>query len=324
MIISVILVLFWLICIPYVFGRVLTNNNDNTVLFSWVIGNVFQMAIFFVIAIVLILNRISFSFLWISYMIIMIVLFILSKIFFQKNIFLKPKLGKINIFKIIAIILVLTQLFIKVKYTNINNDDSSFVVLSTSMIETGKMYYSEENEELNVRRALAPISAYYATIAKQTGIHVTIITHSVIPVLFIAMSYIIYYHLGMKIFKDQENIWIMLILLSLLNIYTFSLKSFAYYMLLYTWLGRVVLVGIVLPLIWCLAFDAMNDTSNWKTWFFIFLSVLSGCLGSEMAVAIIPIVLMSLPSKLPFSSFSSPINICISSILFTLLFISNK
>ena len=294
MVINIILILFFLVLVPYVFGKVLINTGDNQIFFPWVLGNIFQMSVFFVIAIVFIIIRLKFFVLWKFYTVMLIILFGLSVIFYRNKIRIKMKIGKIDIIKIISIVLIVLQLFVKLKYANINNDDASFVVLSTEMIETNNMYYMDDTGKLNERRALAPISAYYSTLSKQTGIQVTILTHSIIPLIFIVMSYVVYFNIGKKLVKEDEDVWLMMILLSLLNIFSFSIKSASHYMLLYTWFGRSILATTIIPLIWCLSFDAMSKESKWNSWLLIFLAVLSGCLGSEMAIIVLPIILMGL------------------------------
>ena len=61
-------------------------------------------------------------------------------------------------------------------------------------------------------------------------------------------------------------------------------------MILYTWLGRAIFAGIILPLIWRISFDAMNKEQNKiNDWISLLFSVLAGCLCSQMAVPLIGI-----------------------------------
>lgn len=297
--VNIILIFFWLILIPFVIGKKITKKEENTIIYSWTIGNIFQMAIFFVISIICVLAKISFFVLWKLYSIILAIIFIVFFIKIIKEIMTKTKSNnslivlnkKIDIYKITAIILIILQLFVKVKYANVNDDDSSYVTLSKTMIQTGKMYYSDQSPELFARKALAPISAYFAAIAKQTGVDSTIITHSVMPIFLIIMSYCIYYKFAKKIFKDDEKSYITLIFLSILNLYSMNVKGISRYMLLYTWFGRSILGSITLPLIWKLSIDALNKESKILDWGLLFMAVLAAGLCSQMAVPLVSISL---------------------------------
>lgn len=294
MIINILLIMLWLILMPIIFGKVIVKESENTIMYSWTMGYIFQMAIFFVISIIFVLLKISFFILWKLYSVILLILVVLALIFFREKIFKKAKIKNITTgsksFQVLAIILVIIQLLVKVKYANINNDDSSFVVLSQEMIETGKMYY-KENTELEPRRALAPISAYYSTLAKQVNIDVTILTHSIIPLFFLVMSYNVYFSFSRRIFKNDENSYIMLIFLSLLNLYTINVKGISKYMLLYTWFGRAFLGSTALPLAWKLSLEAMTKNSKFREWGLLAICVLASCLTSQMAVPLMSISL---------------------------------
>lgn len=293
-ILKLLLTIFWLFLVPFILGKFLIKKEENELIYSWVLGNILQMGIFFIISLPLILLKESFSKLVIIYTILILILVIISCLINRKKFKFKIKLEKPNIFQIIAIMLILVQLFVKFKYTNINNDDASFVTLSTAMIETDKMYlHNEDGIELRdiiIRRALAPISAYYSVISKLIDIHVTIVTHTIMPIIFISLAYSIYYYFGKKLFKEKDSIFIFLIILSILNIFAFDYKGYNRYLILYTWFGRAILAGIILPFIWKIALDAMYKEQNKIIdWITLFFAVLAGCLCSQIAVPLIGI-----------------------------------
>lgn len=153
----VIKILLWIFIIPFLLGKYLEKQEDNKILYTWCLGYVMEMAVFFIVAIPMILTRAEFKALRNFYFLIILILSILSVILNRekfKNI-INFKMPKISFFKVLAIFLVVLQVFIKYNFAAINNDDSSFVVLSTKMIEDGNMYHSGPNTELNSRRALS-------------------------------------------------------------------------------------------------------------------------------------------------------------------------
>ena len=301
-ILQILQVIIWLAIIPYLLGTFLNNREKDKILYTWLMGHLILMGTFIVIAIPMILLKIKFEVLRNSYFVFVIILSIISILKNKKNLIKISRPKSISIFQVVAVLLVFMQIFIKVKYTFINNDDSSFVVLSTQMIESGDMYYNEEETELNSRRALAPISAYYSVISQYLFMHVTIVTHTVFPILFIILANIVYYYLGKSLFKeDKDAPYIFLIFMILANFYFFRFKGAGSYLLRFTWLGRVIVAGILLPLLWKVSLNAMNKEENEiKDWLTILFIVLASCLCSEMAVAIvtIPIVVLSIINSL--------------------------
>lgn len=284
--------LLWFIFIPVILGKSITKKDKNKILYSWVLGNILQMAVFFIIALPMILKKVSFFFMWKVYIVAIILLSIISLIVFRKKIFVKPQFEKIDFWQVIAILVILIQLFVKVKYTNVNNDDASYIASAATIQYTGYMYYTEQYPELEARKALAPISAYYAAVSEIIGVEVAIVAHSIVPLSIISMSYLIYYYLGRKIFENKSSVYIMLILLSVLNLYAFSTKGINKYLILYSWFGRSILAGVCMPLIWEISLDAMNKESNHLLdWIGLFVTSLASCMCSEMAVPLIGISL---------------------------------
>ena len=290
-VLNVIQAIIWLGIIPYLLGKFLTRKEDERTLYSWIIGNVIMMGLFMVISIPMILQKVDFKILRKSYLITVIVLTLISILVNRKKIFKIKKLKAISIFQIVAILLVVMQIFIKFEYSSVNNDDSSFVVLSNQMIDTGKMYFSSTNPNLESRRALAPISAYYAVISEYLSIHVTIVTHTIFPIIFVIWASLVYYYLGNSLFKNDKNLSaIFLIFMTLVNFYCFRFKGAGAYFLKFPWLGRVIVGGIFLPLLWTLLLEAMNKEKNYiRDWISILFLVLASCLCTEMAIALMAV-----------------------------------
>lgn len=302
------LAIIWFVIIPYILGKILVKKeNENFGLYTILMGTLMQMGIFLVVAVPMILLKKDFSLLRNLYFVVIAVICLLVIFIKRKNLikFTKPK--KFSLFQVVAIVLVGIQVFIRVKYTTVNNDDSSFVVLSAQMIETGQMYYSDESD-LNARRVLAPISAYYSVISEFLFTHVAIVTHTIIPIVYTILANVVYYYLGKALFKDdEESPFIFLIFLTLGNFYLFKEKGAGSYFVRFTWLGRTIIAGMLLPLLWKLSLEAMNKEKNRvQDWLSILFLVLSSCLCSEMAIAIvtIPIAIMALVSSIRDKKFS--------------------
>lgn len=292
----------WLGIIPYLNGKILVKKDgeEPKILYTWVLGHILEMAILFIIVVPMILLKLRFTLLYYIYLSVIILLLCISIIMNRKE--LLPKINfksffkNISLYQVIFICLFVGLLAIRFKYTSINNDDSSFVAHSTSIIQTDKMYLHDDNgnltDKLNARRVLAPLFVYYAVISKQLGIHVTILIHTIMPIVLLCIAYSLYYCFSKSIFKEKDSVYIFLIFMEILNLYTFNGKGYNKYFFLYTWFGRAILAAIILPLIWKISLDAMNKEKNtlWD-WIVMFISVNAGCLCSEMAVPLISISL---------------------------------
>lgn len=303
MIVKILLAVFWLVVIPYILGKFLIKKDENKILYTWILGNVLQMGIFFVISVPMILLKINFRTLLYIYSAILIILSIVSIIINRKKFIYKINLKqiewktaikKISIYQMIFLVIVGSQLVVRYKYTSINDDDASFVTSSTDMIYTDKMYLNkitgEEESKINARRGLAPLFAYYAVISQQVDTHVTVVIHTVMPIVLICIAYILYYYFARKLFDNKDSIFIFLIFVALLNLYAFEIKGYNKYFFTYTWFGRAVLAAVILPFIWKICFDAMNKEKNEKKdWLTLFTLVNAGCLCSEIAVPLVSI-----------------------------------
>ena len=61
---------------------------------------------------------------------------------------------------------------------------------------------------------------WIAYIARMTGIHATIISHTVLPVVLIPLTYLIYYEIGRKLFKEKkEQLPSYMIIVNMLHIF---------------------------------------------------------------------------------------------------------
>ena len=110
----VIKILLWIFIIPFLLGKYLEKQEDNKILYTWCLGYVMEMAVFFIVAIPMILTRAEFKALRNFYFLIILILSILSVILNRekfKNI-INFKMPKISFFKVLAIFLVVLQVFI--------------------------------------------------------------------------------------------------------------------------------------------------------------------------------------------------------------------
>ena len=153
---------------------------------------------------------------------------------------------------VIAVGLVLFQMYMAYTHEFFDGDDAYYVAQSVIAEQTDVLYrilpYTGLSTALDYRHALAALPIWEAYLARITGIHPAIIAHSVLPLLLIPLTYLVYYRIGMRLFKGAfRKTAVFLILVSLLQIFgNTSIYTNATFFLMRTWQGKSILCNLVL------------------------------------------------------------------------------
>lgn len=160
---------------------------------------------------------------------------------------------------VLAVGLILFQMYMAYTHEFFDGDDAYYVAQSVIAEQTDVLYrilpYTGLSTSLDIRHALASLPIWEAYLARVTGIHPTIIAHSVLPLVLIPLTYLVYYRIGMRLFKGTfRKTAIFLILISLLQIFgNTSIYTNATFFLMRTWQGKSVLCNLVLlTAVWAL------------------------------------------------------------------------
>lgn len=101
-------------------------------------------------------------------------------------------------------ILLVFQLYKAEAYASFDGDDAYYVVESLIAQQADVMYrilpYTGRPTDLDIRHALAVFPMWIAFVAKRSGIHATIVSHSVMPLVLIPLGYLVYYEAGRVLF----------------------------------------------------------------------------------------------------------------------------
>ena len=125
-----------------------------------------------------------------------------------------------------------------------DGDDAYYVAQSVITDETNVLYrilpYTGLTTTLDVRHALASLPVWEAYLARVTGIHAAIIAHSVLPLLLIPLTYIVYFRIGQRLFRGQgRKTAAFLIVVGILQIFgNTSIYTNATFFLMRTWQGK--------------------------------------------------------------------------------------
>lgn len=157
----------------------------------------------------------------------------------------------------IMIILVIFQMIASTCIFTQNADDSYYISLATSSIDSEKIYMEEpsmgySNEDHSLLTPLERIPSYELSIAvysKIFGITPTIIFHTLIPFIFIGIAYLSYYYFARTIL-NKRGAKIFIIILSVILLFTSFSTKFRTGCLLYKmWQGKAIFLNISLNII---------------------------------------------------------------------------
>lgn len=176
------------------------------------------------------------------------------------------------------------QLYKAAAYASFDGDDAYYVVESLIAQQADVMYrilpYTGRPTDLDIRHALAVFPMWVAFVAKKSGIHATVVSHTILPFVLIPLSYLVYYEVGRNLFQinpcgeemekaarkrtekgqtgrrqvenggffHRENLPIFMILMAMFQIFgNVSIYTNETFFLTRTWQGKAVAGSLVIP-----------------------------------------------------------------------------
>ena len=165
-----------------------------------------------------------------------------------------------------VILLIGFQMFMAFTLTSFDGDDAYYVVQSVLADETDTLYrirpYTGLSTGIDLRHSLAVFPIWIAYIARMSGVHATIVAHSVLPLVLIPVTYWIYLETGKKLLKrEPQKLPVFMIFICILQIFgNVSIYTNATFFLTRTWQGKSLLANVVLPaIIWLVLWIFDND-----------------------------------------------------------------
>ncbi len=145
------------------------------------------------------------------------------------------------------------QLYQAAACTSFDGDDAYYVTESLLAQEAGVMYrilpYTGGSTGLDVRHVLAVFPMWIAFVATGSGIHATIVSHLIMPLLLILLTYLLYFQIGKVLFSDKPvNYPAFMIVMGLFQIFgNVSIYTNETFFLTRTWQGKSVAGSLVIP-----------------------------------------------------------------------------
>lgn len=158
------------------------------------------------------------------------------------------------------------QLYKAVAYASFDGDDAYYVAASLIAQQADTMYtilpLTGRHTGLDIRHALAVFPMWIAFVAQKSRIHATILSHTIMPLVLIPLTYLVYYEIGRFLFgrpdrqvkaeRSGENLPLFMILMAVFQIFgNVSIYTNETFFLTRTWQGKAVAGSLVIPaLLW--------------------------------------------------------------------------
>ena len=167
-------------------------------------------------------------------------------------------------------VLLAIQIVMSVVVMTTDGDDAYYVGQALCADVTDLVYYFDPYTGayswLDYRHALAPFPLFIALLARESGLHVAIVAHTVLPVFLIVITYVIYMQIGRLLFrKDPARLPMFMILIYLLNAFgVYSRYTRETFFLTRTWQGKSILANLVIPMTFLILLAIAKRTERQK------------------------------------------------------------
>lgn len=202
-----------------------------------------------------------------------------------------------KILLILFLLLVLFQMYMAFTRASFDGDDAYYGVQAVIAQQADTLYrvnpYTGRSAPLDVRHALALFPIWSAFIGSVSGFHATVICHSVLPLVLIPLTYLIYYQIGRALFyKKRELLPMFMVLIAIWQVFgNISLYTTETFFLTRTWQGKSFAGNVVIPaVIWIflLLYENSKEAGLW-----ILLTALNLAGGASSSLAVLLSCLMT-------------------------------
>ncbi len=196
-------------------------------------------------------------------------------------------------FLFIFLLLVGVQLYMAFTRASFDGDDAYYGVQSLMAQQTDTLYRINPNNgrstPLDARHALALFPIWEAFVGTMCGVHATIMAHSVVPLVLIPLSYLIYAEIAKIVFADRKALRpLFLVFMALWQMFgNVSIYTTETFFLTRTWQGKSFAGNFVLPaVLWlflCLFYREKKE-KPFVLWFLLGALNLAAGASSSLAV----------------------------------------
>ena len=273
---NIIRILAFAVIVPFLIGEIVrfrSNGKRSGTVDNFAYGFMFMCVLFLILAVPAIFLRASFHVLLYTWSVIVVVLCAVSLVvFLRNNRYREVSEGAAGFFNGIfadrmtlavwcaATFIILFEACLPAVRMHIDTDDARFIAEAMEAVEkdtlllhhaiTGKYIGFVPGEQ--IKDVTSPYPLFIALLSRLFGLHPAITAHTVLPFLFILLSYIVFGMIGSFLTgADVKKTGLFLLFLSLINLFSFeTIYASGYTLLTIIWQGRSVCAMIMLPFLW--------------------------------------------------------------------------
>lgn len=195
----------------------------------------------------------------------------------------------------IVLILIFVQMFICVEYIFLHANDAYYVGMTTTTLNSNKLFafspytgaaISWSNYKTHM---IASLPVFWAMLAKIFKVSGAFMCHSVVPMIFIPVGYILYREIGLLLFKqDKRVVNIFLIIICISNMFIGKNYDASYEMLsTCIWQGGSFLYNIALPGIFYFEFKFLRKSRKILDFILCFMMLMIGAMSVPLTGGIL-------------------------------------
>ncbi len=152
-------------------------------------------------------------------------------------------------------LIVIFQLVMAVIKAPFDGDDAYYVVESLLAQQVDVMNtidpFKGVSTSLKMRHAMAVFPMWIGFIARESGIHATIVAHTIMPLLLLPMTYIVHVEIGRILLgRRQDMLPVYMIFISFINMFgNTSIYTPETFLMMRTWQGKSMMANFILPFV---------------------------------------------------------------------------
>lgn len=207
---------------------------------------------------------------------------------------------------ILVLAVLAVMLFLAETRVIFDGDDAYYVVQSLITQQNGTMYvtqpYTGRAAPIDMRHAMAVFTMWITWVGELTGLHTTIVCHTVLPLVLLPLTIITYMETGLRLLRDRRimlpyfTLFIELIILfGRVSIYTSEA-----FLLARTWQGKSMAANLLIPMTFLamlILFDTEEepDTAGYKVngkWLLLLMVNAAAGIFSSLAVILVSLLML--------------------------------
>jgi hypothetical protein len=200
----------------------------------------------------------------------------------------------------IVLILICIQIFICVKYIFLHQNDAYYVGMTTTTLTTDRLYafspYTGAAVEWSNYKfhVLASLPVFWAMLAKLFGVSGALFSHTIVPIIYIPVGYILYREMGLLLFKNEKrSVSLFLFMICVINMFIGKNYDSSYEMLsTCIWQGGSFLYNIALPGIFYFEFRYFRKNRKISDLIMLLLMLVVGVMTAPVTGILLSILIM--------------------------------